>query len=191
MKILIQNIFKLNLLYNLKISSCVVTHFKYNQVLAPTPAVSPRMSHRLSPLAIRSIIEMETEFRAKHEKIVDLSRYNYRALIFRSQTQLNIDDVKELRHIFKHMQIFHKMSAFLANFYENIIVVLCYIRKNSKLDKENIPPLLVNFIRKTNGLPPIVYPNMNRITENSTQIPIITTNARSFINSQINFNIGF
>lgn len=145
------------------------------------------MSNRLSPLAIRSITEKETEYRAKYDKMVDLSKFKYRALIFTSQTQLNMDDVKELRHIFKHMHMFHKMSGFLANFHENIIVVLCYIRNGNKLQKENVPPLLVNFLRRTNGMPPVVYPNMNRITENETLLQRVTSLGKT----KINYNLGF
>lgn len=102
---------------------------------------------------VRFLKEQEQRFRLKHDKSVDLDRYQYRVLLLTSRIRIVRDDLVELKDIFKKVPQIHCKFGMSGSFQENVIAVYCYMRRGFLMGKENIPPCLDRFFRRIYLLP--------------------------------------
>lgn len=102
---------------------------------------------------VRFLKEQEQCFRLKHDKSVDLNRYQYKVLLLNSRIRIVRDDLVELKDIFKKVPQIHCRFGISGSLHENIIAVYCYMRRGFRMAKENIPPSLDRFFRRIYLLP--------------------------------------
>jgi hypothetical protein len=102
----------------------------------------------LNSRLVRYLKEKQTYFRSKHDKFVNLKRYEFRGLLFTSLIHIERQDMYELKDIFKRIPQIHSIFGISCCQYENIFAVFCYMRKGFRIDKENVPPSLERFTRR-------------------------------------------